>query len=279
MYSKVSVLLFLILISLAGSAALADQTAVIPASNDATLFGGADATTNQSSSGPGMFVGTDGTSAPKRGLIEFNIQSAIPAGSTITSASLTLHLGMVAGAGGGSSGTIATPRTISLFTVSDPWQSSTNGTTGVTSGFGGTGHGYSPNIGDPTWNYSAYNTVSWTSPGGDFSSTASASLTDPSTHWSTGEAYTWSSTSMLVQNVQSWLDGTTANYGWLLQNTDETDTQTFRAFYTAQGASEQNVPSYAPELTVTYVSAAPEPVAGALLIPAVLLCRRRTRCK
>jgi hypothetical protein len=77
--------------------ASADMVA-IPASQDATLFG-ASADNNNSSSGPGMFVGSDGMSRPKRGLIEFNIGAFVPAGATITSASLSLVLGQVAGFG------------------------------------------------------------------------------------------------------------------------------------------------------------------------------------
>jgi hypothetical protein len=265
---------FVLAASYAG-AAYADQVAVIPASGDATLFGGADAMTNNSGSGPGMFVGSDGTN-PKRGLIEFNIASAVPAGATITSASLTLYLGMVAGAGGNATGGSTTPRTINLYTVSDSWHSGGNTTPGSAPTYiGGTGHGAAPKQGDPTWNYSAYNTAAWTNPGGDFSTTVSSSLTDTST-WSTGEAYTWASTPLMVSNVQAWLNGTTSNDGWLLQNTVE-NSQSFRAFYTAEGAADINEPQYAPELTVDFIPA-PEPATGALfLIAAPLLLRRRAR--
>ena len=98
----------------AGSAAWADVIVNIPALQDATLFGGSAA--NNSSSGPGMFVGSDGQSRPKRGLIEFDIPAYVPSDATITSAALTLYLGQVAGSGGGSSGD-PTPRTIRLFDV------------------------------------------------------------------------------------------------------------------------------------------------------------------
>jgi hypothetical protein len=104
----------------------------IPASQDATLFGASSAN-NNSSSGPGMFVGSDGMSRPKRGLIEFNIPAFVPAGATITSASLSLVLGQVAGAD-------ATPRTIGLFDVTTNWASGTNGAAGFPGpGFGAPG--------------------------------------------------------------------------------------------------------------------------------------------
>jgi hypothetical protein len=72
---------------------------VIPELQAATLFG-ASAANNNSSSGPGIFVGSDGAGNPKRGLIEFNIAGSLPSDATITSASLSLVLGQVAGSGG-----------------------------------------------------------------------------------------------------------------------------------------------------------------------------------
>src|SRR5215469_16985055 len=91
----------------------------IPALQNATLFGASPAN-NNSSSGPGMFVGGDGQANPKRGLIEFNIPAFVPANATITSASLSLFLGQVAGGGGGGGDT--TPRTIRLFDVTTDWK-------------------------------------------------------------------------------------------------------------------------------------------------------------
>ena len=86
-----------------------------PRIQDATLLGGTDATTNQSLADPGIFVGTDGQDNPKRGLIEFNIAGALPAGATITGVTLRLTVGQVAGSGGGSGGGGSSAETISLF--------------------------------------------------------------------------------------------------------------------------------------------------------------------
>ena len=242
----------------------------IPASQDATLYGGSDATNNASGSGPGMFVGSD-PSNPKRGLIKFNIPAYVPAGATINSVTLTLYMDMVAGSGGGTGGGDTTPRTIRLFDVTTPWHGGTNGTTGHAGpGFGGTGHGFTPpNPGDPTWNYASYNTVPWTTPGGDFISTESA---DTLVSQTLNAPYTWGSTSKMVADVQSWLNGPN-NYGWLLKNDSEAISQTYRAFYTAEGAAEQSVPQFAPKLAVTFT--VPEPVGIAALGLVPLLMRRR----
>ncbi|HUC12198.1 MAG TPA: hypothetical protein VL985_17510, partial [Stellaceae bacterium] len=88
--------------------ARADVIVDIPALQDATLFG-ASPSNNNSSSGPGMLVGTGGAGNPKRGLIEFDIPAFVPANATITSAVLNLVLGQVAGSGGAAGDT--TPRT------------------------------------------------------------------------------------------------------------------------------------------------------------------------
>jgi hypothetical protein len=232
----------------------------IPASQDATLFG-ASAANNNSSSGPGMFVGSDGMSRPKRGLIEFNIPAFVPAGATITGASLSLVLGQVAGAD-------ATPRIIGLFDVTTNWAGGTNGTTGHPGpGFGGTGQGFTPNIGDVTWNFSQYNTIPWNTPGGggDFASTESAA-TVVSQNLNT--PYVWGSTPQMVADVQGWLDGSLPNFGWLLKNDSEGSPTTFRAFYTAEGAVEQGVPDFAPLLTVDFAvgGTVPEPSTWAMML-------------
>ena len=207
-----------------------------------------------------MFVGDDGMNNPKRGLIEFNIPAFVPAGATITGASLSLVLGQVAGAD-------ATPRTIRLFDVTTNWAGGTNGTTGFPGpGFGGTGQGFAPNPGDVTWNFSKFNTIPWNTPGGggDFVSTESA---DTLVSQNLNTPYTWGSTTQMVADVQGWLDGTLSNFGWLLQNASEGTATSFRAFYTREGAIEQSVPQFAPELTVDFIApeAVPEPSSLALV--------------
>ena len=254
-----------------------DLSVALAPSQDVTLFG-SGAAANNTGSGPGMFVGSDGTS-PKRGIIEFNV-SAIPAGAHITSATLTLTLGMWAGETSQGTGGDQTSRTLRLYDVTRGWNPSLQGTTLGTatfpsSGFAGTGHGYSPDAGDATWNYAMYNTVPWSTPGGDFATVESA---DAVVSENQNGAYSWSSTQMAL-DVQGWLDGTLANDGWLLKNDTESATQSFRAFYTEEGAVEQHVAPYAPSLVVTYVMV-PEPASlaiWALVVPWMLMDRGRRR--
>lgn len=247
---------------------------ILPALNDATIYLG---NTSNSTSGPGMFIGDDsgGASTAKRGLIEFNIAGGIPAGSTINSASLTLYLGQVAGSGGG--GGDQTARTIELHKLTSSWHGGTNGATGfpgsATNHFGGLpSAGFPANSGDPTWAYSSFNTAAWNTAGGDFSSTVSGSTL---VSQNLDQAYTWSS-SQMASDVKSWLDDPSTNDGWLLRNTDETDTKTFRAFFTREGAAEQNLPNEAPVLTIDFTPV-PEPSLGVSATLLALLSTRKRR--
>ena len=166
------------LLAVGGSSVRADQLQ-LGAAQDATLLGGTDATTNQSLADPGMFVGTDGQGNPKRGLIEFNIAQALPAGATITGVQLQLTVGQVAGSGGGTTGGGNGPETISIFDESQAWGQPTN-FPGATS-FGGHGCSRGPSAGDATWNYAFYTSTPWTVAGGDWTSSlpdlADASVT------------------------------------------------------------------------------------------------------
>lgn len=249
-----------------GRAAVID----IPAEQDATLFGGA-ANTGHSSSGPGMFVGTDAMRLPKRGLIEFDVANYVPAGATVTSVTLNLTLGQIAGGGGGASGGPVSQSTIRLFAATTAWNGGSNGATGHPGpGFGGTGQGFQANPGDATWAYSSYNTTPWKTSGGggDFVATESADAVVGS---AIGSVFSWGSTAQLVTDVQGWLDGATANDGWLLKNDDETGQFSYRAFYTREGAAEQGVPQDAPQLVVAFTPA-PEPAGLAVWLVGMAAC-------
>src|SRR5215471_1901012 len=83
--------------------ALSGATITIGASKDVTIF--QNNVNNSSGGGYGLFAGTNGTSSPRRALIDFDIAgSGIPSGATIQSVQLTLVLGQVAGSGGGGGG-------------------------------------------------------------------------------------------------------------------------------------------------------------------------------
>jgi autotransporter-associated beta strand protein len=250
MENAVAVTVFTLL-TVASTASRAGQVE-IGAAQDATLLGGNDALTNNSLADPGLFVGTDGEDNPKRGLIEFNIAGAVPAGAMITGVQLQLTVGQVAGSGGGRTGGTDGPETISLFDESQAWGQPTN-FPGATS-FGGHGHGAAPDAGDATWNYAFYGNTLWSTSGGNWT----ASLADHADASVTGTltSFTWSSAAM-VTDVQNWLNNPAANFGWIIKNADETDQTDFRAFWSAQGAAANNNPAIAPQLSITYTIAPP----------------------
>ena len=217
-------------------------TVQIGAAKDNTIF---QNNPNNTAGGQTQFyVGTNTAISPRRGLIEFDIGSKVPAGATITSVDLTLVLSMVAGSGMGGGGGAPT---IELHPASKEWGEGT-----VSSG---SGQGGLATTGDASWNAAAFNVTNWTNAGGDFGS-SSASLQIVGT--TIGTSYTWLSTAALVSDVQGWLNNSATNHGWALVNTNESTAQTFRAFNSREASA-----SLQPVLTVSYVI--PEPSTFALL--------------
>jgi hypothetical protein len=230
-------------------------------SKDTTIFSGF--TSNSAGATPGMFGGVDGNKNVSRSLVQFPISGNIPAGATVTSAYLVLYLGQVAGSD-------TTPRVFELHRLAADWGEGSTGSSFT--GIAGTGQGFAAQEGDATWSsrfFSATSPKPWTFPGGDFIAATSASAI-------VGQALNapcaFNSTPMLVSDVQGWLNDRSSNHGWLIENTDETDPRTFRAFWTR----EQVNPALHPQLQITFTSV-PEPagiVLAGLGAVAALRCRR-----
>jgi hypothetical protein len=198
--------------------------------------------------GGSIFVGKTGANDGfnlRRGLIAFDIASAIPAGSIISNVTLTMFLAQ--------SSPDPNPVLVTLHVATKDWGE------GASAG-GGTGAPAQP--GDATWIYNFFNTSSWTTPGGDFrgASSASTSVSNP------GQSYLWSA-GTLVADVQSWVDDPGSNFGWLLKGNESLNTS-------AQRFSSSEDPTNAPRLTITYTI--PEPSVALLgLTGAYALLRRR----
>src|ERR1043165_890936 len=71
------------------AAAPCAQAAILGANHDNTLYQDATGSTSNGA-GPGFFAGLTPSSSIRRGLISFDL-TGIPAGSTITAVSLSLH--------------------------------------------------------------------------------------------------------------------------------------------------------------------------------------------
>jgi len=129
--------------------ALAVNTTLTP-SQDNTLYQDPSGLLSNGS-GVSFFAGTTSSrQAVRRGLVQFDT-SSIPAGATITSATLTLFM----------SQTISGPVNVSLHTVLASWG---EGASNAVSGGGGSGAPSAP--GDATWIHRHFSTDTWTNPGG-----------------------------------------------------------------------------------------------------------------
>lgn len=114
----------------------------------------------------------------------------------------------------------------------------------------------------------------------DYNAAASASLVQGN---ALNDVSVWTSTPALVADVQSWLGAPSANHGWMLINTNETSSQTFRGFFSRNynpnnDPSFPNLQDYFPRLTISY-TVIPEPTTAALLAlgASAMLILRRSR--
>ncbi|HEX5133393.1 MAG TPA: DNRLRE domain-containing protein, partial [Candidatus Krumholzibacteria bacterium] len=208
--------------------------ATIVAFLDNTLYEESDTLSN--ALGQNIYSGTNNGGAgggpdARRGLIQFDIASALPAGAVIDSVSLRLNQTRTSPIVPGFTPT-------ALHVVLASWGEGTSiGNLGPNEGGGG-----SATPGDATWLDRFRGTSLWTTPGGDFVVTASATT---STNNVLGP-YFWTSAQMAA-DVQAWLDTPATNFGWILVG-DEVTGGTARQFDSHDHPTAAN----RPQLTVFY---------------------------
>ncbi len=173
-----------------------------------------------------IIIGTQGSTAgtPKnRGLMKFDLIGRIPSHSEITAVALTLTVTKVPLGGVDS--------IFELRRVLQAWNES-----------------------EATWKNRNGITAPWSSPGGaaptDFSSTASAA-----TVINELGSYTFDSTTNLIADVQTWVDNSNANFGWIVLSQFEDVGKTARHFASREGGAS------APTLVVQFIP--PPVIAGA----------------
>jgi hypothetical protein len=187
-----------------------------------------------------FFAGETGMGLLRRGVLAFDIAGNVPAGSTITSVSLSTHMSMTAS---------NTPRTIELHVLLADWGEGTSHAPLEE------GQGAPATTNDATWRHRFFDIIFWTTQGGDFSGTMSASQSVGAI----GE-YTWTSAQM-VADVQSWLDNPANNFGWLVLG-DESGIATAKRFDTRESTNP-------PVLSIEYTSApTPTPTPGPIQLSA-----------
>lgn len=198
-----------------------------------------------SGAGPSLFAGLTQFENRRRALIAFDFAS-IPAGSTITSVTLTLTCTR--------SASLAEP--VSLRPALASWGEGPS----IALGEGGMGTAALP--GDATWRYRFFPDVLWATEGGDLGPT---SATTPVA----GEgAYTWSTPAMAA-DVQGWLANPGINHGWAIVGNEDLP-QTAKRF----ASRENEVLAQRPVLVVEYT---PVPTPATLLAAMCGLLRARFR--
>ena len=165
-----------------------------------------------------IIIGTQGPTVgtPKnRGLMKFDLIGRIPPHSEITSVALTLTVTKVPQEGVDS--------IFELRRVLQAW-----------------------NENEATWKNRSGITAPWSSPGGaaptDFSSTASAAIVINGLG-----SYTFDSTTNLMADVQSWVDNSSANLGWIVLTQLEDVGKTARHFASREAGAS------APTLVVDFI--------------------------
>jgi hypothetical protein len=214
------------------------QMVIITPSKDNTMFQEAE---NSNGLGANFFAGNTnlGVGNARRGLLFFQLTGIIPAGSTITSASLQLFCNKVPSAPPVSN--------TKLHKLSAAWG---EGTTDAGDDFDG--NGLAATTGDATWQQRLFGSSNWGTPGGDYVAAASATtqVTGANAY------YTWSS-AQLAADVQSWVNAPASNYGWIVIG-DEAVTKTAKRF-----ASKNNTNNLLqPQLTITYLGPVPVTLAA-----------------
>jgi hypothetical protein len=93
-------------------------------------------------------------------------------------------------------------------------------------------------------------TTPWTTPGGDYASSAVSSFTPSWTGLAKKDSVN------LTTSVQSFVDGTYTNYGWLLKISSEDATQQYWVYY----SKEVSTVAYRPILRIRYSGCSPLPI-------------------
>lgn len=198
------------------------DTLEIPASRDNTLFLDQNGL-KSSGSGEYLFVGNNSGSNTRRAVLRFDL-GAVPAGAVIESAVIHVHVSSV-------------PQTqvhsIGVHRLTADWGE------GASVSDGGAGAASEP--GDATWIHRFYPDSLWTSPGGDFDPVSSASV-------EIGDLGDYQiSSPALAEDVQSWLQNPSANFGWILVGAENASSTVKRI------DSRENIEAtFRPVMTVTF---------------------------
>jgi len=184
----------------------AETTTLLPVAD--TFLNGAGPQNNAGSM-TWFDAGTDGIGGVRRGLLRFDL-SAIPPGSTVTSATLRLTAVRVPSGGVDSQ--------FDLFRLQASW--------GEGDKFGDGKNGASASDGEATWLSRLQGVQAWTAAG----ATGDALLTPSASAAVSGAAtYSWTAAG-LNADVGFWINNPNLNFGWLIRSGSEASFKSVRGF-------------------------------------------------
>lgn len=195
----------------------ADSIVVGPV-KDNTLYEGTSRL-NSNGAGDHMFVGVTSSNFRRRAVVKFDT-SAIPAGSTINSASLQLNMSM----------TISGTTTVTIHRLLQNWGEEGSDAPGNEGG------GDTAEPGDATWEHTFFPDGFWNERGGTFND-AVVSQQDVGDNG----FYTFPSTDAFLALVQDWVDDPGSDFGVILIG-DESTLTTAKRFDTRENPIEENRP-------------------------------------
>jgi hypothetical protein len=240
---------FVFVLALAAHAVRA-ETVSIGAAADNTLFEDA-AGSLSNGAGQYFFAGNTEMVFKRRGLIRFDVAAMVPAGATITSATVQLTMSR-----GGSS-----PYAVTWHRALSAWGE------GASHALNQEGTGAAAAPGDATWLNTFYPAAMWTTPGGDFAAVASTE-----TLVGGPGVYAWPSTTAMVADVQDMLAHPGMNFGWEIL-CDETSVPSAKRFNTRENVDPGTWPVMVVEYQVPGVGGA----AGVAVGLGIGVGRRRRR--
>lgn len=227
---------FSLIILLLWQSSISQTTVVLTADKDNTIY--SSFTGNSNGAGQYLFVGQNAAAnnnSVQRALLHFNT-ATIPAGATITAATLTIYTNKTAPNATG----------IELHKVNSDWGE------GTSDAAGNEASGAPATTGDATWSQRMFPSTSWSVGGGDFVAASSGGIANVEAGIGSVTALTISGAA-LVAVIQSWINTPASNFGWAIISNDEQASASVKRLISRNSTTVAQRPS----ISITYTAVLP----------------------